>query len=95
MSSTAFSAEAFVREWVGEASQSKLLPCPFCGKTLERSADLSTRRQDHYTHPALADGEDYCMIQQVHVVDYLDDRHHDQSNVERWNRRATDLGEAK
>lgn len=67
----------------------KLLPCPFCGKRLERSADFSTRRQDHYTHPALEDGADPCMLEHANVVDYLDDRAGDgRGNVDRWNRRT-------
>lgn len=67
----------------------KLLPCPFCGKRLERSADFSTRSHDHYTHPALDEGEDACMLEHVNVVHYLDDRSADgRGNVDRWNRRS-------
>lgn len=66
-----------------------LLPCPFCGKQLERNADFSTRGQDHFTHPPLDDGEEPCVIETINLVDYHDkSRGHGTSRVEGWNRRA-------
>jgi hypothetical protein len=74
----------------GEGSMSEeLKPCPFCGKHLERSEAFSTRRQSHFMHPVPDDNEEPCMIDQVRVVDYLDDRKDSATHGPKaWNRRA-------
>lgn len=63
----------------------ELLPCPFCCKRLERSAAFSTRSQDHFTHPALDEDENPCVIENINIV--VTDREHDIERVNAWNRR--------
>lgn len=66
-----------------------LSPCPCCGKRLERNDAFSTRGQAHFMHPLLEDGEDPCIIEYIHVVEYRDaSRDHGVMNPDGWNRRA-------
>jgi len=64
----------------------KLSSCPFCGKRLERSADLSNRRSDTFIHPQADAVEDTCFLEGIMVA--ISDREGDFERVQKWNRRA-------
>ncbi len=66
----------------------KLLPCPFCGASLIKAEELSTRRRAMFTHPD-SDAEDDCRCPAGNVLVWSDN-----GGVAAWNRRTPDLAAA-
>lgn len=60
----------------------ELLPCPFCGLSLERSRIFSRRTSTTYVHP-----DSDCMANNTIIE--VSERREDQNRVAAWNRRPS------
>lgn len=65
-----------------EPMNGELLPCPFCGAKLSRSAAFSTRSADCFLHPPADDGDGFCVVYDVRTYSNSPKR------IAAWNRRA-------